>query len=427
MATEDIEYLYSLGKFGIKLGLDNTKKLMDIAGNPHEGMKGVHIAGTNGKGSVAAMLTSIMEKAGYRPATYTSPHLVNFEERMMISGKPIEREELVALIERYRKAVDELNRAGVYPTFFEVTTSIAFDYFRRRDAFPWIIEVGMGGRLDSTNIVGFGTGVITSIGMDHMKYLGNTAEKIAEEKAGIIKPGMNIVTAASGAVLNVIEKRAEKEGADVFALSRDFDAETISVSLEGTETLIHGIYGDYRLRIPLIGRHQSVNAALAVVSAELMRNDGIYADRNAIISGISTAVWKGRFDVVSRDPLVIMDAAHNPHGALALSRTIKDVGLEGKYTLVLGMLKDKDIRSTSEILMRGAKRTIITQPEYTERAMDSGEFLKITESGGLKAEAEPSPRKAVRKAVEYGDPVLITGSIYLLGDILSSVNFNELK
>ena len=409
----------------MKLGLDNTKKLLHTAGDPHKGMKGVHIAGTDGKGSVAAMLTSVMMKAGYRPATYTSPHLVNFEERMTVSGKPIERNELAALIRKYRKMVDKLSEEGVHPTFFEVTTSIAFDYFKKRGAFPWIVEVGMGGRLDSTNVIEFKTGVITSIGLDHTKYLGNTAEKIAREKAGIIKPGMRIVTAASGPVLGIIEKKAEKEGAEVFALSRDFDAETISVSLEGTEALIHGLYGDYHLRIPLVGRHQTANAALAAVSAELMRHDGIYAESNAIISGISSAVWKGRFEVVSQNPLVIMDAAHNPHGALALSRTMKDVGLEGKYTLILGMLKDKDIRSASEILMRGAKRTLITQPKYAERAMDSGEFLKIARSMGFEAEAEPSPEKAVKIAVNYGDPVLVTGSIYLLGDILSTVDFNK--
>lgn len=421
---EALEYLYSLGKFGIKLGLDNIRELLKASGNPHIGAKGAHIAGTNGKGSVAAMLSSILREGGYRVGTYTSPHLLDFEERISVNLKPIERDTLIAYVKEYRKKVAELNERGVYPTFFEVVTSIAFEHFRNAGASPWVIETGMGGKLDATNISMFGTGVITSIGIDHTEHLGKTPEKIAKEKAGIIKQGMKVVTGERGKILRIIEKRADEVGAGVFALSRDFDVKVHSVDIYGVKAEIKGIYDEYSLSVPLTGRHQALNAALAVTAAELMRDDGIHPGKEAIVSGIEKTVWRGRFEVLCTEPLVIMDAAHNPPGAAVLKRTLKDTGLWGKYTLVLGMLADKDAASFSRTLMKGALRTIITKPKYSERALKIRELEKITKKFG-NVECVKEPGEAVRKAMSYGDPAIITGSIYLLGDVLSDVEFNK--
>ncbi len=422
--NEALEYLYSLGKFGIKLGLDNIGELLKISGSPHLGARGVHIAGTNGKGSVAAMLSSILKEGGYRVGTYTSPHLVNFEERISVDLEPIERDRLVAYIEKYRNSVEALNKRGIYPTFFEVVTAIAFEHFGNAGADPWVIETGMGGRLDATNVTGFGTGVITSIGMDHTEHLGKSLGKIAAEKAGIIKQGMKVVTGEKGKTLGIIEKRANEVGAEVFALSRDFDVEVHSTDIHRVKAEVTGIYDEYSLSVPLAGRHQAVNAALAVAAAELLRNDAIYPEKSAIISGIEKTVWKGRFEVVSDNPLVIMDAAHNPAGATALKRALEDTGLWGKYTLVLGMLEDKDASAFSEILMKGALRTLITEPEYSERALKIEELRKITGRFG-KVKCVRKPAEAVKEAISYGSPVVVTGSIYLLGDVLSKVNFNR--
>ena len=420
---EALNWLYSLRRFGMKLGLDNVEALLKISGNPHENARGVHIAGTNGKGSVAAMLSSITKAGGYRVGTYTSPHLISFEERMLIDGKPIERDTLLRYIERYREIAESLNKKGVYPTFFELTTAIAFDYFREMAADIWVVETGMGGRLDATNILRFKTGVITRIGMDHTEHLGKTLENIAWEKAGIIKEGMNIVTAESGETLRVIEKKAKKVGAQVFSLKRDFDYRIFSSDIGGVECIVKGIYDEYNLHIPLVGRHQAENAALSVAAAELMKGDGIYLEKSAIISGINNVRWRGRFDIVSRDPIVVLDAAHNPDGARVLRNALIDAGLWGKYTLVLGMLSDKDARSFAEILMKGSVKTIITEPEYRPRAMKMEELLKITSEYG-EVEGVRKPRDAVCRAIEYGNPVLVTGSIYLLGDVLSSIDFN---
>ena len=418
-----LERLYSLQRFGVKLGLDSIASLLIRVGNPHETAKGVHIAGTNGKGSVASMLSHIL-MASSRVGTYTSPHLIDFEERIRVGWKPIERDELVDYIEKYLKIRDSMEKEGIYPTFFEVTTAIAFDYFRKKGADVWVIETGMGGRLDATNIVRFGTGVITRIGMDHQEHLGKSREKIAIEKAGIIKEGMNIVTAESGDILRIIEKRAEEVGAHVFSLGRDFEVEVLKSDIKGVEAKVNGIYDEYHLKIPLVGRHQAENAALSVVASELMRHDGIYIEKSAIISGIANTEWKGRFEIISRDPLVIVDAAHNPQGAMALRDALIDAGLWGKYTLVLGMLKDKDADEFSRTLMKGAKKTIITEPEYKPRAMKMEELMEITLKYG-EVEGERNPTDALSKALSYGNPVVITGSIYLLGDVLSKVKFDK--
>ena len=421
---EAIERLYSLQRFGVKLGLDGISKVLDRVGNPHHGAKGVHIAGTNGKGSVASMISHILMASSHRVGTYTSPHLIDFEERMRVGWKPIDRDELVDYIEKYLKIRESMEKEGVYPTFFEVITAIAFDYFKKSGADVWVIETGMGGRLDATNIVRFRTGVITRIGMDHQEHLGKTLEKIAVEKAGIIKEGMNIVTAESGETLKVIERRAKDVGAHVFSLGRDFEVEVLKSDIGGVEAKVNGIYDEYHLKIPLVGKHQAENAALSVAAAELMRHDEIYIEKSAIISGMANTEWKGRFEIVSRCPLVIVDAAHNPQGAMVLRDSLIDTGLWGRYTLVLGMLKDKDAGDFSRILMKGARKTIITEPEYRPRAMKMEELMEITSKYG-EVEGERNPVDALYRALSYGNPVVVTGSIYLLGDVLSKVKFDK--
>ena len=423
---EILDRLYSLQRFGVKLGLENVRSLLGRVGNPHEGARGVHIAGTNGKGSVAAMLSSILVSAGYKVGTYTSPHLVDFEERMRINGEPIGRDILMEYARRYLETAESMKEDGINPTFFELTTAMAFEYFRNEGADVWVIETGLGGRLDATNVTGFKTGIITNIGMDHTQHLGGSKEKIAWEKAGIIKEGMNVVTGESGNTLKVIEKKAREMGANVFSLGRDFDVHIYSMDIHGVEAKVQGLKDEYHLHIPLVGRHQAINAALSVVAAELLSHDGIPVEKSAIISGISRTSWSGRFEMVSMEPLIIMDAAHNPEGARALRDALMDTGLWGRYTLVLGMLKDKDADGFSSILMKGSKKTIITEPEYRPRAMKMEELMEITSKYG-DVEGERNPVDALYRALSYGNPVVITGSIYLLGDVLSKVKFDKTK
>ncbi len=422
---EALDYLYSLERFGVKLGLETMETLMKIMGNPHQGAEGVHIAGTNGKGSVAAMISSILRKSGYRTGTYTSPHLLRFEERIAIDGKPMNSHKLMEYIGRYREIVKYLNETGVYPTFFEVVTAIAFEHFRENSD-VWVIETGMGGRLDATNIVKFSTGVITTIGRDHTKHLGSSLLKIAGEKAGIIKDEMNIVTGERGDTLSVIEKRAKDVGAEVFALGRDIEVKVLSSTIEGVEARIRGIYDEYNVAVPLAGRHQANNAALAIAAAELMKHDGIFVEKSAIISGITETEWRGRFELVSRNPLVIMDAAHNPHGAEALKRTLIDTGFWGSYTLLIGMLNDKDAEAFASTLVKGAKKTVVTEPRYGPRAMKMEELMAITSKYG-DSEGIKDVGDAVDNALTHGNPVLITGSIYLLGDVLSEYDFDKMR
>nr|MDA8422316.1 bifunctional folylpolyglutamate synthase/dihydrofolate synthase [Nitrospiraceae bacterium] len=344
---ETIDYLYGLQKHGIKLGLENSIRLMELMGNPQEKFRTVHIAGTNGKGSTSACIASMLQAAGYRVGLYTSPHLVSFTERIKINGAPIPEAAVVALAQRVRREYHGFAAGGAVPgspTFFEVTTAIAFRYFADQGVDIAVIEVGMGGRLDSTNVITPLVSVITNIDLEHTEFLGNTLERIAAEKAGIVKAGVSLVTGATQAdVIRVIEREAGGKRAPVYRLSRDFQPEHIAPGIEQVFDY-RGLQAAYQgLRLSLLGRYQVDNACCALAAVECLRGSGIVVDEPALRQGLAQARWEGRLERVAQRPDIYLDGAHNPASARKLAEAVRDLKkYYSRLVLVIGILGDKD-------------------------------------------------------------------------------------
>jgi len=389
---ETIQYLYNLQKHGIKFGLDNITRLLSRLNNPHESFLSVHVAGTNGKGSTSAIIASILQTAGFTVGLFTSPHLVSFTERIRVNGNEISESEVVRLAGEIKDI--SLHIDDFSPTFFEVVTAMALLYFARKKIDIAVMEVGMGGRLDATNIILPEVSVITSIGYDHKEFLGISLGEIAFEKTGIIKNGVPVVVSHQETeVKKVIEKKARENNADFYMYGQDF-----SSVLEKED--IWGIWFDYRdggsvrlddLFLPLAGEHQMQNASVAIKTAmivlsnhnvnpelpPLIRRD-LRVDDNPlknvthhfIREGLKNVKWPGRLEFIHEDPPVLIDGAHNPAAAEALSHALKNLFLK-KYRriiLILGIMDDKDISGVMQPLLPLASEIILTSPSYTRAA-----------------------------------------------------------
>jgi dihydrofolate synthase/folylpolyglutamate synthase len=368
-------YLESLEKFGINLGLDRIKVLLERLGNPHQKFKSIHVAGTNGKGSTCAMLASILKEAGYKVGLYTSPHLFDYRERIKINGKDIPKREFTRIIERIRKRIRSRNREET-PTVFEVLTAAAFTYFAEQKVEYAVIEVGMGGRLDATNVITPLVAIITNIDLEHTAILGRTLAKVAAEKAAIIKPRVPVITAETKPeALRVIKHNADK--------NRSLLIQVGSVQ-EGLKT-------------NLIGEHQKVNAACAVAAVRLAN---IAANKQAILRGLKMVSWPGRFQVLSRKPLTIVDGAHNPAGIKVLVETLKQQFPGKKFTFIFGTQEDKDLASMLSLLRPLANKIIITHSSHQNAA--NKKSIKLADAFKLSA----------------GEDRVITGSLFLVADVL---------
>lgn len=419
-----IDYLYGLQKHGIKMGLANSFALMELMGSPHKKFRSVHIAGTNGKGSTAAFLSGMLQAAGFRVGLYTSPHLVHFTERIRINNVQITEERVVNLAHRVREAYRLIGPDGggerLIPTFFEVTTAMAFAYFAEEKVDIAVIEAGMGGRLDSTNVIMPLVSVITNIALEHTEFLGDTLEQIAGEKAGIIKDRVPVVTGVTQpGVIEALEREAAAKQAPLYRISKDFRPEHISA---GPPQIFdyQGISGALpTVRIPMLGRHQIDNASLALAAAECLRNAGIAMDEAALRRGLGQAFWEGRMERVSRRPDIYVDGAHNPASARALARSVASMRpAYRKLTLVIGILADKDYRGIVAELVSLADHVVITRPQYS-RAMDISTLGSEIKAGHESVETTGSVEEAIRaaqKAASDDDLILITGSLYVVGE-----------
>ncbi len=420
---ETIDYLYGLQKHGIKLGLENSIRLMELMGNPQEKFRTVHIAGTNGKGSTSACIASMLQAAGYRVGLYTSPHLVSFTERIRINGAPIPEAAVVALAQRVRREYHGLATSGAVPgspTFFEVTTAIAFRYFADQGVDIAVIEVGMGGRLDSTNVITPLVSVITNIDLEHTEFLGNTLERIAAEKAGIVKAGVPLVTGATQAdVIRVIEREAGGKRAPVYRLSRDFQPEHIAPGIEQVFDY-RGLQAAYQgLRLSLLGRYQVDNACCALAAVECLRGSGIVVDEPALRQGLAQARWEGRLERVAQRPDIYLDGAHNPASAHRLAEAVRDLKKSySRLVLVIGILGDKDYHGILSELISLADRVVVTKPQYSRAlnvAVLAAEIRKLHAS----VESTETVQEAIVRAqglATADDLILVTGSLYVVGD-----------
>jgi dihydrofolate synthase/folylpolyglutamate synthase len=408
--AEAVQFLYGLRLFGAKFGLENTFKLAALAGNPQEKLRFIHVAGTNGKGSTCAMLESIYRASGLRVGLFTSPHLVSFRERIQLNRQLVSENEVVRLVAELQPLLKQFP-ADHHPTFFEVVTVMALKFFCEQKCDLVIWETGLGGRLDSTNIVTPLASVITNIAFDHQQWLGDTLEKIAAEKAGIIKPGVPVVTAADEPeALTVIEKTARENNSSLVKVGQASRLSTFEQ--EKSET------GATPVR-RLLGDHQKLNAALALAAVEILQSK-IPVSHEAIHNGLVDVNWPGRLQLIQRPngQKILLDGAHNVAGAKALRDALEKHFPAVGRALVLGVLQDKDWQHICEMLAPLAGR-IFTVPVASERAASANELAVACRAANPAAEslACASLNEALKRTA--GDTfVVITGSLYLVGEAL---------
>ena len=405
-------WVFDLQKFGIKFGLSSTLNLLERLHLPYQQGQYLHIAGTNGKGSVAAMLSAVLTRAGYPVGMYTSPHLVHFRERYRLGDREISEARLLDLINRVREAVDDAEP----PTFFEFATAMAFLYFFEEKANPIILETGMGGRLDATNIVKPLVAVITNISLDHQEHLGEGLETIAGEKAGVIKPGVPLVTGAwQKGVLDLFGQRCREVQAPIYVRGRDFRAR----GRAGGRFDYQGLSQEFHnLTLNLLGRHQYGNAALALAVLELLNHPGFEVKETDIREGLPQTHWPGRLERVPQDPRVLLDGAHNPAAARILAETLKQTRGNGRLILVLGIMADKDVDTILARLLPLAQTVVFTRPQYF-RAADPEDLASRARSYNLEVIKVPRVAGAIRQAQDLAGPrdrIVVSGSLYTVGE-----------
>lgn len=422
-----LERLYSRSAHNIKLGLELETELLERMGRPHLRMPHIHVAGTNGKGSVCAMIASVLRAAGYGTGLYTSPHLVRFNERIRVDGESISDEELAALYLEVERIEKGLPRP---PTFFEFTTALAFEHFKRKKVDISVLETGLGGRLDATNVVAPLVSVITRIDIEHTRYLGKTIEEIAAEKAGIIKPGHAVICGAMpDAARAVIRRIADERGAPLILVEDAVSIRRTGPSLGGQKIRIDTSSAGYgAVLLPLIGQYQIENVALAVAALEYLNDSSPFViDKAAMKKGLEAVRWPGRCQVLSEDPLVVLDVAHNPNGAAALAASLKEIAKGKDIGLVVGLLSDKDCHGVMKAFSPLVKKCWAVHIE-NERGMPFADLLACIRAAGIPAEGRPlaealSEAKAWAKANNAA--VCIAGSLYLAGDVLRVEGLGE--
>jgi dihydrofolate synthase/folylpolyglutamate synthase len=460
--SDTLQYLYSLRKQGIKFGLSNITKLMSFLGDPQKSFPSIHIAGTNGKGSISAIIASILNASGLKVGLFTSPHLVSFTERIRVNGEEIAEFDVIRLAEEIRGRTVDLQSSDpdFLPTFFEVVTAMALLYFKKGNVDIAVVEVGMGGRLDATNIIIPEVSVIANISYDHSEFLGNTLAEIAYEKTGIIKRRVPVVVSSQlPDVVKVIDKRAEEIGTVTYFYDREFSS---VLREEG----ISGIYFDYQgndsfvlqeLYLPLTGEYQMENASVAIKAVELLNERRLipkafgtaathhssFITHDSIKDGLTAVRWPGRLEMIKHEPPILIDGAHNPAAAVALSRALAKTFLRRykRIILVLGIMGDKDIEGIMKPLLHLSSEIILCSPNY-ERAASPQRLADVAASLGFPdGHIMPTVRDALELAMDisqkgesgrlngssldthHSSLIVVTGSFYTIGEAKESIGY----
>jgi len=406
-------------RYSQSVKLDRMKRLAHLTGNPHRSFKSIHIAGTKGKGSTAAITYSILKESGFRVGLYTSPHLVSMRERIRVDGKLIEEDSLIRSAERLAQITDRLGD-DQKPTFFEVYTALAFLYFQEKAVDFAILETGLGGRLDATNVVTPLVCAITPISYEHTNLLGEMLSAIAYEKAGIIKEGTLCISASQEPdVAQIIDRCASAKNAELLTVGKDIAYRVVSRSDQCQVIDVQGRYDCYsRCRLPLIGDHQAENAAVAVGITESLRSFDITVNRDAIVRGIEKTEWSGRIEILRRDPLIVVDGAQNAASARTLSAAVKNVFRYARLLLVLGVSKDKDVKGICGHLLPASDVIVLTKSSVRQRALDPS-VIKREVTDKRDVVSTENVKDALIEAMKRArreDLILITGSLYVVGD-----------
>ncbi|WP_294406259.1 folylpolyglutamate synthase/dihydrofolate synthase family protein [uncultured Clostridium sp.] len=420
---EAMKYISSIGMFGSNYGLDRTYRLLELLGNPQNKLKLVHIAGTNGKGSTTAMVSRILSGMGYKVGMYTSPYLEEFEERIQINGINIPKDKLVENLEKVKCAVSRVIEEGYeHPTEFEIITVLMFLYFCSENVDYAVIEVGLGGRLDSTNVIVPKVSVIASISLDHTNLLGSTLSEIAGEKAGIIKEGVPVVLyPQKKEAEDIILRTAENKKSRVYSVS-SHDGKLISIDYDNNTQNVEaqGINGTYNIDLPLLGSHQILNLCVAVKAVEVLcREEGIECNKKILEESLKDVKWIGRLETLNKKPLIVIDGAHNIDGIKALTNNIKRYFKYDKMYLLLGILADKQVGEMIEEIAPMAEKIYALTP-HNDRAELSEDLKKEIKKINENVEAFEDYEIAIREALkEAGDDdiILVSGSLYMVGDM----------
>lgn len=410
-----LDYLYGLEKFGMIFGLEKVKAILEAIGNPHLEIQTIHIGGTNGKGSTAAMIASILQQEGYHVGLYTSPHLIRFTERIKVDGREIDQEVVAELTQWIREKIEA---SGVAPpfTFFDFTTAMALLYFKQKRVDLAILEVGLGGRLDSTNVVDPLLSIITNVSKDHEEVLGKTLLKIAYEKAGIIKKGRPLITAVSQPhILRFFSKICKEKGSPLYRVGKEFSY----VLCEEGHFHYRGLYRKlWDLTVNLHGPHQIINAVTALGAMEVLDELGYVVSNEAMIHGLARVEWPGRLEMVCSSPRVFLDGAHNPAGALVLKESLQKEFEYQRLILIVGIMRDKNYKFILKTLAPIADHLILTQPNIPRAA--SPELLqRALAQNREKVEIIQDVQKAIDRGLSMAtsdDLLCITGSLYTVGE-----------
>ncbi|EXX85128.1 folylpolyglutamate synthase [Paenibacillus darwinianus] len=427
-------WIEGLVPFGIRPGLERMKALLDTFGHPERRLKFIHVAGTNGKGSVCAYLTSVLIKCGYDVGTFTSPYITKFTDRFQYNGEDIPEQTVLELANEIKPQVEAMEATELgSPTMFEVSTLLAILYFGQTVFPDYVVwETGLGGRLDVTNVVTPVVSIITNVGHDHMDILGDTLEQVAREKAGIIKPGVPVVSAAADPeAVAVIREAAASCRSTLYLLGEQFHESPLMVREDEQSFRFEGIFRTIEpLTVTLNGAHQRTNAAVAVMTLEVLRQYyALIVEDADLQAGLREARWPGRLETVSREPRIVLDGAHNPEGMETLAIALRDTYSFGKLHVMIGMLANKNHRDTLRHILPLVDTLIITEPDFRKK-------LAADELRAMAAEAENGPaditvesdwRKALellQRRTEPGDLAVVTGTLYLIADVRSRLLYN---
>jgi len=406
--------------------LRRVDEILAQIGNPHLKARSVHITGTNGKGSTAAMMASVLTLSGYTTGLYTSPHLHSWRERIRVNDKLISEEELAALMTRLQPDFEEVNRRATYGqlTTFELLTTLAFAYFGHKEAGFQVLEVGMGGKFDATSVITPEVCIITSISLDHTEVLGDSLTKIAAEKAAIIKPGATVVLSPQPDEADkIIAETCLSRGAELIRVGNDVTWESLDFDLNGQGLRVKGRMNSYELSIPLLGRHQLDNAATAVAVLEVLAGKGFHISRESITKGLEQVKWPGRLQILSRKPLTLVDGAHNPDAARKLVEFIKQYLNFDRAILIIGVSEDKDIASITPELSHHFNTVIVTRSHHP-RSMPPERIAAEFGKHGVEAKQTGDISEALSLAqslASHEDLICIAGSLFVVAEAIEQV------
>lgn len=417
------EYIQSKAKFGSNLGLERTEKLLELLENPHKRLRCIHIAGTNGKGSTTAMISAVLKEAGYKVGMYTSPYIEEFEERIQINNYNIPKDDFSHIITKVANVVEKVGNMGYgNPTEFEIITVAMFYYFCLKKVDFAVIEVGLGGRLDSTNVLEPILSIITSISYDHMNILGETLEKIAYEKAGIIKKAPVIIYPQKKESEKIIEKVCKEKKSELIKVEDNLinvKREIIQKNIGQQSFKLKTKEDTYNICLSLLGEHQIKNCIVVILAIEKLIKLGIKIEKIYIISALKKVKWPARLEIVNKNPLTVIDGAHNMEGIEGLKNNVNKYFKYNKLILILGILKDKQVEDMIKTLVPLADRVLTVTP-HNDRGESSKELMHIALKYNNNCEYLEDYKECYNKGKSYyeeGDMILICGSLYMVGDM----------